>query len=109
MATDKATHHLHMEKVPGRVKAALIGLVLIAAGIAAVIVAENVGQPLHAVAGPAAKSFASASIDATAVPDNRLAADDYRSGNLNDRISLPVSPPRECRLEQGIVDNCTFQ
>src|SRR5260370_21407187 len=58
MAADKATHHLHLSQVPGYLKASLIGLGLIAAGIAAVIFAEDMGRPPHAVAAPTAQRFA---------------------------------------------------
>jgi hypothetical protein len=109
MAADKATHHLHLHKVPGYLKASLIGLGLIAAGIAAAIFAEDMGRPQHAVAAPTAQSFASTSTNGTKVPDTRLMPDDYLSSNLDDRISPPMSTPRECRPEQGIVSNCTLQ
>ncbi len=105
MSADKATKH----KASGYFKTSLIGLGLIAAGIAAVIVTEDTGRPPHAVAAPAAQSFASTSINGTKATDTRLLPDDYLSSNLVDRISPPVSTPRECRPEQGIVNDCTFQ
>jgi hypothetical protein len=109
MAADKATHDLQHQKVAGYLKVSLIGLGLIAAGIAAFIVAENAGQPQHAVAAPAAQSFASTPVQGSTASATRLMADDYLSSNLDDRISPPVSTPRECGPELGIVSDCTFQ
>ncbi len=106
MSADKATKH---KVSSGYFKISLIGLGLIAAGIAAVMVTEDMGRPAHAVDAATVQSFASTSINETKATDTRLLPDDYLSSNLDDRISLPVSTPRECRPEQGIVNDCTFQ
>ena len=36
------------------------------------------------------------------------AAGDLLSRNPNDKIDAPVSPPRECKPDQGIGDECNF-
>jgi hypothetical protein len=108
MAADWATHASHQKKVPGMLKASLIAPGLLACGMAAVTIAERTGQPQHAAAAAAAPAFVSAPAQGNPGSDTRLIADDYLSSNMDDKISLPVSTPRECKPEQGIVSNCTY-
>lgn len=108
MAAEKATRQMNRRKISVSVKTALVALGLIAAGIGAVIVVENVGQPVHAVAA-APQSVASDSISTVDAPDKQLSTDAYLSSNLNDKIGSPSSGPRECNPEQGIANDCTFE
>jgi len=109
MAADKATQQSQLHRISGRLKTSLFVLGLIAAGAVVVVVADDVSRPLHAVAAPTAQGFAMASANSTMAPDQRLATDDFLARDLSDKISSPVSGPRECRLDQGIVNDCTFQ
>lgn len=109
MAADRASHHLNRRKAPGFVKNRLLVLGLIAVAIVAVALAENMGQPMHAVATAAPQGPVSTSINAANSPDKRLSMDEFLSSNLNDKISSPTSGPRECNPEQGIVNDCTYQ
>jgi hypothetical protein len=109
MAADKATHPLNRRKVSGTAKAALVTLALIAAGILAVTVAENTGQPMHAAATAAPQSFAAASNNGASAPGKQLSTEEFLSSDVNDKISSPLSGPRECRPEQGIVNDCTYK
>jgi len=109
MAAGKSTHHVQHHKVPGRIKTSLIVLGLLAAGIAAFTVVDDARRPLHAIAAPTVLSVASASTDGTIAQNKRMSTDDYLSRDVNDKISSPVSGPRECRPDQGIVNDCTFQ
>jgi hypothetical protein len=108
MAADKATHPLNGRKLSGTVKATLFALGLIAAGIVAVTVAENTGQPMHAGATAAPQSYAATSNNGANAPDKQLSTEEFLSSNVNDKISTPISGPRECRPELGIVDDCTY-
>jgi uncharacterized membrane protein len=109
MAADRATHQLNRRTLSGSVKATLVALGLIAAGILALTVAENTGQPMHAVATAAPQSFAATSNNGANAPDKQLSTEEFLSSNVNDKISSPISGPRECRPEQGIVNDCTYQ
>lgn len=108
MAIDRLTHRSSRQNISGSLRVVLIALGLIAAGIVAINVAENLGQP-HAVATAAPQSFASTSNSGTNAPEVPSAMDDYLSSSLYDKTSSPMSGPRECRPEQGIVDDCTYQ
>jgi hypothetical protein len=109
MATDKATHQLYRRKVSRSVKATLAVLVLIAAGTVALTMAEKLGQPMHEVATPAPQSFAATSNNGANAPSKQLSTEEFLSSNVNDKISSPISGPRECRPEQGIVNDCIYQ
>jgi hypothetical protein len=108
MAAEKATHQMNRRKISVSMRTTLVVLGLIFAGIGAVIVAENVGQPVHAVAA-APQSVASDSISTVDAPGKQLSTDAYLPSNVNDQISSPSSGPRECRPEQSIVSDCTYQ
>ena len=109
MAADKATHQLNRRKLSGFIKATLPALGLIAAGVVVITVADNTGQPMHAVATAAPQSFAATSNNGAKAPDKQLSTEEFLSSNVNDKISSPISGPRECRPEQGIVNDCTYQ
>jgi hypothetical protein len=109
MAGDKATHHSQLHRISGQLKASLFVLGLIAAGTLAVLVTEDAGRPLHAVATATAQPFAMTATNRTMAPNQRLSTDDFLSRDLSDKISSPMSGPRECRPDLGIINECTFQ
>lgn len=109
MATNKATHQMNRGKVPAVVKTTLAALALVAACIAGINLTESSGPAMHGVATASPQSFASTAANGLNAPDHRMSNEDFLSSNLNDKISSPISGPRECRPEQGIVNDCTFQ
>lgn len=109
MAADKITHRMNRRRISGFAKASLTALGLIVAGIVAVTWAGNMGQPMHAVATPAPESFTVTSNDGAITADKQLATEKFLSSNVNDKISSPISGPRDCRPEEGIVNDCNFR
>jgi len=109
MAADKATRQLNRRKVPGLVKATLVAVGLIAAGIVAITLVENRGPAVHAAAAATPQAFAATSDSGANVPEIPSAMENYLSSSLYEKASSPISGPRECNAEQGIVDNCTYQ
>ena len=109
MAADNATRQINRRKVPGFVKATLAAVGLIVAGIVAVTLAGNTGQPAHAVATPAPRAFAATGNEGPNGAAKQPATEEFLSSNVNDKISLPTSGPRECNPEQGIVNDCVYE
>ena len=109
MAADKATHQLNRRKLSGSVKTTLVALGLIVAGALAIAVADNAGQSMHAVATAVPQSFAANADNGTNAPGKQLSTEEFLSSNVNDKISSPMSGPRECRPDQGIVSDCIYQ
>ena len=109
MATDKATHQ-NRRKLPAAVTTTLVALVLVFASVVGINLAEKLGSSTHAVATASPQSFASTTANGvSATPDYRLSNEDFLSSNVNDKISSPISGPRQCRPELNIVTDCIFQ
>ncbi|MEP6944048.1 MAG: hypothetical protein ABI981_13980, partial [Betaproteobacteria bacterium] len=64
---------------------------------------------VHAGATAAPPTFASTTANGFDAPNNRMSNEDFLSSNLNDKISMPPSGPRECSPQQGIVNDCIYQ
>jgi len=108
MAMYKGTRHFAHQKRLGRFRTSLIILSLIGVGFVAITVAEVTVPQQHALAVPAVQSLEATATNTRMVPDGQLSTDDYLSRNLNDKISTPPSAPHECRPDEGIVNDCTF-
>ena len=110
MATDKATYQMNRRKVPGAVTTTLVALVLVFACVVGINLTEKLGSSMHAVAIASPQSFASTTTNGgNATPGTRLSNEDFLLSNVNDKISSPISEPRQCRPELNIVTDCIFQ
>jgi hypothetical protein len=108
MDEDNTMHRLPRRWDSGYLKAALIVVGLIAAGIVAAPMADTFARQVHAIAAPTPQSFASPAIGGNNVPDSRLSTDARFTFDLSDELRSSASSPRECRPDQGVVDNCVY-
>jgi len=109
MATINAKHYFGHGAISGWRRATLLALGLLATGVMAIaVVDDGKDRQTHAVAASAARDVHMTSFDAALSPERPMPANDHYPQPAQDTNGAPSSSPRECLLEKGIVDDCTF-
>ena len=108
MATFNAKRYFGHGATSGWRRATLLALGLLATGVMAIAVVDGKDRQTHAVAPSAARDVHMTSFDAALSSERPLAAGDQTPQPAEDTNGAPASSPRECLLETGIVDECTF-
>jgi hypothetical protein len=108
MAIDKTARHFGQHRFPGWLKTLAIALGVMAVGYATVTMNNDRASPLHAFAATAAGNADVMAVNATSTRDERLPTTEQVSVGPQDKIDSPKSEPRECRPDQGVVNDCTF-
>ena len=99
-----ATGNLRQNASPLGRKALAIALGLAAVGWVAITLADQIARPLHQVVASTVQPVATVTAEPTpASPLPSIAA------GHSEAVGMTVSAPRECRLDQGIVEDCTFE
>lgn len=109
MAMESVARPLVHRRSFGWLKTSVIVLVLIAVGLIAAKVSDSPALPLSAVAVPPWRAADSTMSDAKAMRDKQLAITDQHVRAPDASASVPRSAPRECKPDQGILDDCTFE
>jgi len=108
MAIDKTTRQRDHRRLVGWLKTLAIALGLMAVGYVAVTVNDDRAPPLHAFAAATVRGADATAANPTMMRDERLPTTEQVSVSPNDKIDSSKSEPRECRPDQGIVNDCTF-
>jgi hypothetical protein len=108
MAMDKTTRHFSHRNFPRGLKTLAIALGLIVVGYVAVTMNDDRAPPLHAFAAATVRGADASAVNPMALHGERLPTSEQVSVNPNDKIDSSKTEPRECRPDQGIVTDCTF-
>ena len=108
MATSNAKRYVGHGATSGWRRATWLALGLLAIGVMAIAVVDGKDRQTHAVAASAARDVHMTSFDAAVSSERSLPANDQYLQPAEDTNGAPLSSPRECLLEKGIVYDCTF-
>jgi len=108
MAIDKTARHFAHHRFAGWLKTLAIALGVMAVGYAAVTMNDNRASQLHAFAATAVGTADATAANPATMRDERLPTTQQVSVGPQDKIDSSKSEPRECRPDQGVVNDCTF-
>ena len=104
---DNTARHFRQRRLAGWLRTTAIAVGLMAVGYVAGTANGDRVAPLRAFAAAVGGADATAANPAV-VRDERLPTTEQVSVGPQDKIDSPKSEPRECRPDQGIVNDCTF-
>jgi len=108
MGMDKTTHHIGRSSVQVGLTVLAIMFGLTALVLAVLTEADGPAPRQQAVAAPTEFSMAIDAADSSLIQNERLSTAEHASSAPSDKLSKRLDEPRECRPDQGIVDDCTF-
>jgi hypothetical protein len=108
MAIDKTTRQRDHRRLVGWLKTLAIALGLMAVGYTTVAMNNDRAPPLHAFAATGVGGADAMAVNPTLPRDELLPTTEQASVGPQDKIDSSKSEPRECRPDQGIVNDCTF-
>jgi hypothetical protein len=108
MAMDKATPHFGQHRFAVWLKTLAVAFGVMAVGYAVVKMNDDRASPLHAFAATAVGGADATSANPSIMRDERLPTTEQVSVSPSDKVDSSKNEPRECRPDQGIVNDCTF-
>jgi hypothetical protein len=108
MAMDRTDRHAGHHGIAVSLKTLAFALGALVVGYAAVTISDDGTSPLHAIAATAVGTADATADNPPITRGERLPTAEQASIGRQDRIDASRTEPRECRPEQGIVNDCTF-
>jgi len=108
MAMDKTARHLGHHRLAGWLKTLAIALGVMAVGYTTVAMNNDRTSPVHAFAATRVGGADAMAVNPAVPRDELLPTTEQVSVGPQDKIDSSKSEPKECRPDQGIVNDCTF-
>ena len=109
MGMDKTTHHIGRSSVQVGLTVLAIMFGLTALVLAVLTEVDGPAPRQQAVAAPTEFSMEVDAAEAAPIQNERLSTAEHASSASGAKLSSRVDGPRECRPDQGIVNDCTFE
>lgn len=108
MAIDNTARQIGHRRFAGWLKTLAIALGVMAIAYVAVVMNNDRASPLHAFAATAVSTADATEADPSTMLDEQMSWREQAAVSPQNKTDSSKSEPRECRPDQGIVDDCTF-
>ena len=108
MGMNKTTRHIERSPVQVGLTVLAIMFGLTALVLAVLTEVDGAAPRQQPVAAPTEFSMAIDAADSSMIQNERLSTAEHASSAPSDNLSKRLDEPRECRPDQGIVNDCTF-